>query len=333
MLDERWSEEAEEIGSALRRMLATESSSARIRAAEGAEDGRDPALERHLDEFGLSELDVAPDLLARIAYEIGRAAASTAIVEAMAVRAVLGLGGAANGLDGPVPAALPRVVIQRDDGALVVVDNIGRKRRTTAGDWLTQPVAGPGETVGSAADADRIRRLASLVEAARLVGAGHALLEIGAAYAREREQFGKIIGTYQGVAHRLASTAGALDAADLLVRKAAFTALEHAGGDGAPAPIFAHMVRPKAIEAARLAATHVHQVFGGNGFAMEYDVQLYSRRIRSWANRGPRPGADLRAVARTVLDPVRRDALKLLWHYDEGMPLPRWAREVDRATG
>jgi hypothetical protein len=123
-----------------------------------------------------------------------------------------------------------------------------------------------------------------------------------------------------------------LDAAELLVRKAAFTALAVAGGDGAPAKAFALMVRSKAVEAARRVATEVHQVFGGNGFSVEYDVQLYSRRLRSWAMRVPRAGADLAALGRLMLDPSQRDALPLLWHFDKGMPLPRWAAEVDGRT-
>jgi alkylation response protein AidB-like acyl-CoA dehydrogenase len=230
----------------------------------------------------------------------------------------------------PVPAGAGQVAVLRDNGVWVEPVR-GQPRRTAAGDFLVvHEPSGTGERLGDVALGDRLQRYAALTEAARLVGAGQALLRYGTAYVGERKQFGKVIGTYQGVAHRMARAAGDLDAAELLLRKAAFSATARAGGDGAPAPVFARMVRAKAVEAARACATHVHQVFGGNGFAMEYDVQLYSRRIRSWSLRGPRPGQDLVELARLVLDPTRRDAMRLLWHHDQGMPLPRWAAEADR---
>ncbi len=332
MLDERWNAEVEEIASALRKMLETESSPQRVRAAEENGAGFDEALAARMREFGLDELQADADLFARIAFEFGRALASTPTVETLPVLALTGRASIALAFDRPVPADVRNVAVRRFDG--VFVESLrGRPRRSSAGDRLVvHEATGDGERLGDLALAGRLERFAAMTEAARMVGAGQALLHYGAAYVNERKQFGKLIGAYQGVAHRLARVAGDLDAAELLVRKAAFTALERVGGDGAPAAAFARMVRAKAIEAARGAATHVHQVFGGNGFAMEYDVQLYSRRIRSWAMRCPRAGEDLAELARLVLDPVWRDQLPLLWHFERGMPLPRWAAEAD-ATG
>jgi len=329
MLDERWSPEVEEIAVALRRMLDVESSPQRVRAAEQDHDGQDPGLEQHLSAFGLNALEGDAELFARIAFELGRALASTPMVETLPVLALTGRADVALAFGRPAPAGIKHVAVRRDDGVYVEALR-GQSRFTSAGDALVEHDAGgPGERLGDLLLADGLERYAALTEAARLVGAGQALLLLGTTYANERRQFGKIIGTYQGVAHRLADAAGHLDAAELLVRKAAFTARPEAGGDGAPARAFALMLRSKAIEAARGVATDVHQVFGGNGFALEYDVQLYSRRLRSWAMRGPRAAHDLAALGRLVLDPVQRDALRLMWHFDEGMPLPRWAREAD----
>lgn len=332
MLDERWSPEADEIGEALARLLDTECTPERVRAAEACDDGRDPALEAALAAFGILDMELPADILARISMELGRRLAPVAIIEALPAHIVLGQADTAYGFDGPVSAALGRVAFV-EDGSVKIEPVTGTPRRTAAGDFLIQHrSAGTGQVVGDMSAADRMRRLMRLLEAARLVGAGQALLRYGTAYASEREQFGKVIGSYQGVAHRLANSATALDGAELLVRKAAFTALDTAGGDGAPAEIFAHMVHAKAVDAARLVATTVHQTLGGNGFAMEYDVQLYSRRIRSWSMRTVRTGKGLAEVARIVLDPARRDAVKGLWHYDQGMPLPRWAMEADNAA-
>jgi hypothetical protein len=89
------------------------------------------------------------------------------------------------------------------------------------------------------------------------------------------------------------------------------------------------MSRAKAVEAGRSAASAVHQVLGGVGFTTEADCQLFSRRIRSWSVRLGDSQRDLAEVARIVLDPERRGAVRHLWHFDLGMSLPRWAAEVD----
>jgi len=329
MLDERWSQDVEEIGAALQRILAAESTSERIRAAEARDDGRDPALEQVLGEFGLDALEGEPAIFARVALELGSALATTSHVETMPVLALLGRPGVALAFAGPVPAAVQEVAVLRPDG-VYIERAAGEARRSAAGDLLVvHSGAGEGERVGEPVVAERLRRFALMVNAARLIGAARALLGIGAAYAKEREQFGKIIGSYQGISHRLARAVGEVDAAELLLRKAAFMADPSNTGDGAPSDAFAAMVYAKACDAGRFVATNVHQVFGGNGFAMEYDVQLYSRRLRNWSMRGPRPQSLLASLGRLVLDPDRRDALPLLWHYDRGMPLPRWAREAD----
>ncbi|HEX2494820.1 MAG TPA: acyl-CoA dehydrogenase family protein [Steroidobacter sp.] len=332
MLDERWSDEVEEIGGALRKLLSAKSTTGQVRAAEATEDGRDRGLEADLTAFGLDDLEAAPDLFARISYELGRALAATPYVETIPVLAVLRRPGVSCGFDGPVPACVPLVAVHVDD-AVYIEQHGGCAHRSSAGDWLVDHRAtGSGERVGDGVVADRIARYAALTEAARLTGAGQALLLYALEYARERKQFGKAIGSYQAIAHRLANAATLLDAAELLVRKAAFSALPEAGGDGSPQAAFAIMVRAKAIETAKFVATNVHQTFGGNGFSAEYDVQLYSRRLRSWAMRGRRTGADLAELARMVLDSQRRDSVRLMWHYDVGMPLPRWAREADATS-
>jgi hypothetical protein len=329
MIDERWSEDVTEIADALGKMLSVESSNEKVRKAEDGHGGVDPALVTQLKAFGLDQLEGEPELFARIAFELGKSLASVAFVETMPMLALTGRAGVSLGFSGPVPAANSLVAVS--DGDAVRIERLnGDPRRSAAGDSLVfHKCTGEGEVVGDAGLADQLKRFADLVDAARLVGAGQAALAYGVDYASQREQFGKIIGTYQGVSHRLARVAGDLEAAELLVRKAAFTSSTAHGGDGAPPQHFAIMVRAKAIQAARFAATNIHQVLGGNGFAMEYDVQLYSRRIRSWAIRGRRSGPCLAELGRMVLDTTRRDEMLMLWHYEKGIQLPRWAREAD----
>ena len=255
---------------------------------------------------------------------------------------MLGLDGVAYGLEGTVPAGVTLAVVHDGAGALRVAEvDGGGARRTTAGDLLV-PVAGVlavdagtgaaadvSDVAGGANEADRMRRLVRLLGAARLAGATDGLLALGVDYVKAREQFGKPIGAFQAVAFRLADAAIASDGTSLLVRKAAWVADPAQGGDGAPPALFASMAWAKAVDAARAVATHVHQCMGGYGFALEYDCQLFSRRMRSWTMRLGPTGPELAEVARTLLDPPRRDEVRWLWHHDHGVATPRWTRDLD----
>jgi Acyl-CoA dehydrogenase, C-terminal domain len=332
VLDERWGEAESSLADGLRRLLERACPTSVVRDAEARDDGRSPELEAALAAFGLDELaDAAePGQLTVTAWELGRALAPVTFVETAPVRAVLGLGGAACGLEGLAPAGAERVVVA-DGGDLVMATvDAGAGRRTSAGDVLAPARSQAGSVVvGGRAETDRLRRLTRLLGAARLVGASEGLLALGVEYAKGREQFGRPIASFQAVAHRLADAAVASDGAGLLVRKAAWVSEAEQGGDGAPDPLFATLAWAKAVEASRVVASHVHQCMGGYGFALEYDCQLFSRRIRSWSMRLGRPGPELASVARTLLQGPSRDDVRHLWHHDRGVPVPRWARELD----
>ena len=328
MIDERWDSDVEEIATALRKMLSAESSSELVRRAEAEHGGISPELQSQIEAFGLDQLEGSAALFARVALELGRAIAPTAFVETMPVLALAGRPAVSYGFGNLVPASVPKVAVVSDVVSAERLNGVARK--TAAGDVLVaHQTGGEHEQIGGAELGDRIERYALLTNAARLVGASQALLEYTVGYAKEREQFGRPIGSFQAIRHRLANVVADVDAADLLLRKAAFAADPDNGGDGAPAGHFAIMVWAKAVQAARLTATNAHQVFGGNGFAMEYDVQLYSRRMRSWAMRGPRVDGLLSELGRMVLDPARRDEMRLVWQFERGIQIPRWAREAD----
>lgn len=59
------------------------------------------------------------------------------------------------------------------------------------------------------------------------------------------------------------------------------------------------------------------------------ELAEYSRGIRSWSLRMAAQRDELIEIARSVLDPARRDDLEHVWSYNKGMPLPRWAAEPD----
>lgn len=107
---------------------------------------------------------------------------------------------------------------------------------------------------------------AAAVLAAEAVGAAAGALERTVAYVKEREQFGRAIGSFQAVKHRLA---------DLYVRvEAARSAAYYAAWDPAAGPL----ALAQALEAARIVAGEAVQLHGGIGFTWEHDAHLYVKR-------------------------------------------------------
>lgn len=331
MIDERWSADVADVIAALRGLLADVSSETAVRAAEASAHGWLPEVDSTLRDFGLYELPGDAELLAAVAIEIGRALAPVPWPEVAAVSTVLGTEDVAYALHVAAPVGPSRALVRAGEGA-AIVSNVGRERRTGAGDLLVER---PPEEVAPSygqVQTSRVECLMRLLAAGRIVGASAALLEIGVRYAKERHAFGKPIGSYQAVAHQLVDAAIAVEGAELLVKKTAY--VTNALDEGcAPPPLFGSMVWATAIDAGRIVARHVHQCMGGFGATLEYPAQLYSRRIRSWALRLDRPVDSYREIARQVLDAGGREAIVGLWHHDRGVSVPRWVRELDQVSG
>ena len=109
--------------------------------------------------------------------------------------------------------------------------------------------------------------------AAICVGAMTQLLQLATDYAKQREAFGKPIGSFQLVAARLVRMRTAIDAADLLVGRAA-AAIDAGRPD---APTLAAVAKLHATEAYVTATRDATQVFGGYGFTEEYPVGRHYR--------------------------------------------------------
>ncbi|HEY2428199.1 MAG TPA: acyl-CoA dehydrogenase family protein, partial [Acidimicrobiales bacterium] len=132
-----------------------------------------------------------------------------------------------------------------------------------------------------------------VLTAAALVGIGARALEMGVAYAKERKAWGVPIGSFQAISHRLADSATAVDGARLLAYEAAWAAAEDTGR----AAELAAMAFAFAYETARDVTHRSLHFHGGYGFMMEYDIQLYYRRARAWANVFGEPATVYRRVA------------------------------------
>jgi alkylation response protein AidB-like acyl-CoA dehydrogenase len=111
--------------------------------------------------------------------------------------------------------------------------------------------------------------------AAMALGLGEAALEAALAYAKERRQFGRPLGDFQAIQWMLADSRTELDAARLLIWRAA--ALADAGK---PFGQEAAMAKLFASEAGSRACDRALQIHGGYGYINEFPVERYVRDIR-----------------------------------------------------
>jgi alkylation response protein AidB-like acyl-CoA dehydrogenase len=111
--------------------------------------------------------------------------------------------------------------------------------------------------------------------AALAVGLAQGCLDVSVRYANERQTFGAPIGSRQAVAFSLSDVAVSVEAARLLVYKAAW--LKDAGRPAAQIKQAASIAKLYATEAAVAATRTATQVFGGNGFMEEYPVARFYR--------------------------------------------------------
>ena len=111
--------------------------------------------------------------------------------------------------------------------------------------------------------------------AAEAVGLGRAALDRAARYAKERVVFGRPIGQNQGIQHPLAERWVELEAAELMMRRAAA-----AYDMGEEAGAFASAAKYCAAEAGFRACETALLTHGGMGYAREYHVERYFREIQ-----------------------------------------------------
>ena len=118
-----------------------------------------------------------------------------------------------------------------------------------------------------------------ILTAAALAGLGRRALELAAAYASEREAFGRLIGTYQGISHPLADSITDIEGAQLLVWRAIW-AMARGREDAAASVSMAFWFAARSTATAVLRSL---RTFGGYGLSVEYDIQLYFRRGKAMA--------------------------------------------------
>ena len=134
-----------------------------------------------------------------------------------------------------------------------------------------------GAEGASGAALSRVLDLGAVALAAEDVGGAERCLEMALAYARQRVQFARPIGSFQAVKHKAAEVLLELESARATAQYAAWTAAE------APQelPLAASLAKAVCGEAYLRAAAESIQIHGGIGFTWEHDAHLYYRRARA----------------------------------------------------
>jgi alkylation response protein AidB-like acyl-CoA dehydrogenase len=118
-----------------------------------------------------------------------------------------------------------------------------------------------------------VQHLAAVVFSAEAVGGAQWCVDTAAAYAKDRRQFGRPIGQFQGVKHRCANMLARTELARAAVWDAARAADDAEGG-----PFTAAAAAALAIDAFVECAKDCVQILGGIGFTWEHDAHIYLRR-------------------------------------------------------
>lgn len=119
--------------------------------------------------------------------------------------------------------------------------------------------------------------LAAIAIAAEQVGGAQRCLDLAVAYAKERVQFGRVIGSFQAIKHKCADMMTAVESS----RSAAYYAACVATEGGAELSRVASLAKAWCSEAYFRCAADALQIHGGVGFTWEYDVHLHLKRARA----------------------------------------------------
>ncbi len=121
---------------------------------------------------------------------------------------------------------------------------------------------------------ERTSKVATIAASAYLVGLSQMDFDVTLNYAKERVQFGRPIGSFQAIQHKLADAVIDVDGSRFITYKAAWSLQE-----GEPdADLTIAMAKAWCSDASRRVVAHGQQIHGGIGFTKEYKIQLYFRR-------------------------------------------------------
>ncbi len=317
-----YAQEHDELRAAVRALVEKLADSARIRATIDAGGFDEVLWRRMGDELGLPALAIAEEHggagfglveLAVVLEEIGRANLPspflTTVLAGLALQAAGGdpeLDAVARGIrratlhlgergdrtlrhvaDGDTADLL---VLVGPTGLLVVDLADERVRRTplatmdlTRGQAHLDLDGVPARRLAlPAGAADRISALAAVLVACEQIGGAERVLEVSTAYAKERVQFGRPVGSFQAVKHLLSDMLIELE----LARSAQRHAVALAADPATPPAVLDAAARTARVACSRMFSKlsgDAIRVHGGIGYTWEHDLHLYFRRARASA--------------------------------------------------
>jgi alkylation response protein AidB-like acyl-CoA dehydrogenase len=139
----------------------------------------------------------------------------------------------------------------------------------------------PGRLIGSTGDAaavmDRVLDVGAIALAAEQLGGAQRALDMTVEYAKVRHQFGRAIGSFQGLKHRLADLLMEVES----LRSAVSYAAAAVAAGSEEVPVVASLVKAYASETYFHVTAESIQMHGGIGFTWEHDAHLYFKRAKS----------------------------------------------------
>ncbi|MFW6869104.1 acyl-CoA dehydrogenase family protein [Nocardioides sp. CPCC 206347] len=306
------SEEQAELASTIRSLLEKRADSTGVRAASTSPTGHDEVLWSTLcEQIGVAALNIPEEYdgagatffeTAVVLEELGRSLAPSPLLATVVAAEALLAGGTEDAkqrllpriaageiativLDGPVldadRAAIVLAVIGDDlvevTGATATwTESMDQSVRLGRLDLATAQTAVVGD---GAAARTRAELVGAAAVSALAVGLSDRALQMTTDYTKERVQFGRPIGSFQAIKHRLAEVFARTELARSASWAASYALAE--GEDPAEAAFLTHAAASYALETAQLAASECIQLHGGIAITWEHDAHLVFKRAHS----------------------------------------------------
>ena len=179
------------------------------------------------------------------------------------------------------PSADVMVVVTNDSVYAVDLDSLGRPQPLSAMDRTRELGAlefdrTPALHIGEADAAGLLLDRAATVCSAEMLGAADHVLAMTVAYAKDRVQFGKPIGSFQAIKHMLADALVDVEG----MRSTVYYAAWCAAADDQERSLAASMAKSWCSDASRRVMAAGLQVHGGIGFTWEHDMHLFVKRAQ-----------------------------------------------------
>jgi alkylation response protein AidB-like acyl-CoA dehydrogenase len=143
--------------------------------------------------------------------------------------------------------------------------------------------------------------LSAVLYACMMAGAARRTLDMAVEHAKQREAFGQPIGAFQAIQHLTANMLNAVDGTVMLSREALWRM-----GQNLPYRVNVAQAKSFANEHCMMVVRSAQQIHGGMGFMLEFDLNLWYRRVGSWSLRGGTVSEHRRTISAALLDQPKK---------------------------